>query len=889
MQEVERRRLHNILARIIEWDAATDENLMIDAMFEIAVSIARSRAIKDKPRKDRAELLRFLDEHAPKVYDPFAGGGFIPVEVQRLGLSAEASDLNPVSVLINKAVSQLPAKFLNLPPINPQSAPLDNSLRNQFNGNTSWIGLAGLIEDITFYGKWIREQTHRKIGHHFPKVQIDRGRSVEVATWLWARTIPCPNPACRIKMPLVSTFNIWQKKNHKRWVKPIVSDDAQRVTFQVQDHSEGVPSTGTASRKGVICVACGATAKLDYAREQGQQGLMGAQLLSIIADDDGDRVFLSPQMDHEQAADECHPDWIPNGKLPEKARSISPQIYGFEDWHSLFTSRQKVMLTTLCDLISEVRVSIAAKRDDHYADAVCTYLTLAIGKMANSGNAFTIWGPKGHGVQNMFSRQGIGMTWDFPETNPFSEMGKNWDGQVESIIKVLRRLPSNRKPANVYQADATIRHDTKGSVVYITDPPYYDNIHYADSSDFFYVWFRRILRENHPELFAGILTPKDSELVANRFRSKSPELFFEHSLFETFKNFRQNCSGQYPSAVFYAYKQKSTGKRADARKGWETMLTSLLDGGFQIEATWPIRTEQTSALKTGINALSTSVVIVIRPRAEDSPAVTRQGFLHELETELPNALDRLTRDGHIAPPDLPQSAIGPGMEIYSRYSRVETIAGEPVTVGQALDEINRVIREYFDREEGELDVPTRFCIDWLKAHRYLTAPFGDADNIARAQNLSVNEIVDTHGLVNAENGTVQLNTISTYDPKRRYPANAEITAWEGCMRMSYHLDTSNEDGKGVVGLRRSRQTHGRKPRLRRTPRTHPLQPLRQSKPTAQRLYLQPASLGMAKHFRRGPKTGKTHARLNRGSVRICQNAIDKLARQISLLSKPLIV
>ena len=800
-QTKERRRLHDLLVRLVKWENSTNHELLTQARREIAFSIARTNCDFGPVPDDASSLLKYLSANAPTVYDPFCGGGSIPLEAQRLGLNTFASDLNPVAALITKSMIELPPSFAGQPPINPDADPMGMSTTKGGRiQRIPWRGAKGLADDIRYYGRWVGEEAFKRIGHLYPKAHLDDHSEITVMTWLWVRTVQCPNPACRIQMPLLRSFQVSKKTGLERWIKPVVKPGNNHVEFQIQDHATGVPEKGTASGNGASCIVCGTVTGLGYIREQGVATGLGSQLAAMVAEDKRGRRFLSPSELQENIAVSCEPQWAPEGKLPLKARSISTQIYGFLDWHSHFTSRQKLALTTFYDIISDVRTLITDHHNqrDGYPETVCTYLSLAVGKMANSGNAFTVWDSTGHAVKNMFSRQGIGMTWDYPEANPFARTGKNWVSQLDSLAKTVDLLPAEANKGKVWQADATTSVPGSSGVVVITDPPYYDNIHYADSSDFFYVWLRRSLREIYPELFSAMSTPKNEEIVANRFRSENAEHEFEQRLARAVKNIRGYCAENVPSSIFYAYKQQTDAHDGRSSTGWDTMLSALINGGFQIVATWPIRTELTSALKKGINALATSVVLVIRPRPEDAPVATRQDFLDELETELPNALDRLTGDGHIAPADLPQAAIGPGMEIYSKYRRVETISGEPVTVRQALQQVNRAVSAYFDREEGELDISSRFCVDWLKTHGYQQGQYGDAETIARAKNVSVSDIANIHGLIKAERGAVQLTLISDYKPDRKLPMT-DMTAWEGCMRMAYHLDTGNAGGKGVAG------------------------------------------------------------------------------------------
>ena len=464
-------------------------------------------------------------------------------------------------------------------------------------------------------------------------------------------------------------------------------------------------------------------------------------------------------------------------------------------WNEVFTERQLLTLTTFSRLVRETRnVIIADGADEQYADAICTYLAFAVSRVADSGNTFSVWESGGNKVAAAFSRQGLGMVWDFPEANPFSDATQNWRSQVNWVAKVVDRLPHGVNVGSVYQADATTTIHAQSGPIIVTDPPYYDSIYYSDTSDFFYAWLRSMLRDIYPELFTGILTPKDEEMIANRYRFEESKKRFEDMLGKALSLIRDRCSPDFPSSIFYAYKQKEEQSEGLTSTGWESMLTALVSSGFRIVSTWPMRTENTRALKANRNQLASSIVLVCRPRSEDAPVATRRHFLNELERALPPALDHLTRDGHIAPVDLAQAAIGPGMQVYSKYSRVETIGGDPVPVRDALIEINRVIAEYHRTEQGELDSASQFCVSWLQQFGYAEEEYGEAEVLAQAKNVAI-EAAPLNGLLTSGGGRVKLVRMDEFSPHR--PLSGGMTAWEGCMRMAYHLHS--EDGLQIDG------------------------------------------------------------------------------------------
>ena len=787
----ERERLHRLIRQLVKWENTNNQILLDKARYEIACSVARSHGENAPTEAD--DVLNYLNEKALPVYDLFCGGGSIPLEAQRLGLRARASDLNPVAVLINKAMIELPHLFREKTPVNPDT--------DSFN---QWRGTTGLANDIRYYGNWMSQEADKRIGHLYPKAKLPDGREATVIAWLWARTVPCANPACRVPMPLVKTFQLSGKKNNKHWARPIVDSEAKTLSFVVQNHKRGVSDTGTVKRSEAICVACGSPAKFGYIHEQAKIGNMGATMMTIVAEGDRRRLFLSPTDEHIQKALSAEPEWKPNMRLPQDASNLSIQAYGVTHWHQLFSNRQLTTLTTFSDLLSKkVRDRIIEDgATDEYADALCTYLALAIGRVAESGCMFARW-QSAESIAPIFSRQTIGMLWDFVEANPFSNSTQNWMHQIKWVADAVEHLPTTANGGEVYQADAATTPYAADSPVIVTDPPYYDNIGYADLSDFFYVWLRPLLSNIYPKLFASMSTPKDDEMVANIQRFEDSHLRFERLFREMLQRIRERCSSQYPTSIFYAYKQQEEEKEGRASTGWETMLTALISSGFQIVGTWPIRTEHRArpgAQKA--NALASSIVLVCRPRHDTARSIGYGQFINELGNEMPAALDRLTREAHIAPVDLAQASIGPGMEVYSRYKSIkkrEDGGLVDVSVREALVAINNEIDKYHKEQEGEFDSYTRFCLRWFTQHGFDEGTYGDADTMAKAINVGVESMRGR--LLTAEENRVKLLPPDDYDSNHPNAGLSllEITTWEACHLMIYHLNPENEDGQDVSG------------------------------------------------------------------------------------------
>ena len=800
----ERKRLHEIIERLVVWQNSNDEDLLAEARYEIARSVARNNRMEAPTDPDA--VLAYLREHCPAVYDPFCGGGSIPLEAQRLGLRARASDLNPLPVLINKAMIELPPQFHNRKPINPDADPLGMFIgKGRKKQQVPWRGNAGLADDIRYYGAWMRDKAHKQIGHLYPKVKLADGSKATVIAWLWARTVPCANPACGINMPLMKTFQLSSKKGNQYWTRPVVDRDTNKISFVVQNHSNGIPEHGTVHRGGAFCITCGDNVKLEYVREQARQGKMKKIMTAIVAEGERRRIFLSPTSRHIHASLNAKAAWEPRGDLPEKALGISLQNYGIAQWHQLFTERQLSILTTFSEALTKAHNHIKGDgAEDDYANTLCTYLAITISKSTDSGCSAARWEKLMGVVAPTFGRQAIPITWDFAEVNPFSSSTQNWMSQIEAVANVVERLPASANNGEVYQADASSTMHADDGPIILTDPPYYNNIGYADLSDFFYIWMRPMLRDIYPGLFAGMMTPKDEEMVAAP-RFKNPRKHFEELLVKALLQMRKCCSSEFPSSIFYAYKQQEEERDGKTSTGWETMLNAVVSAGFQIVGTWPMRTERSRRPREqGANALASSVVLVCRPRPADAPVASRRDFLDELKEAMQPALDQFTREGHIAPVDLAQAAIGPGMEVYSRYSRVERDSGETVPVREALTYINREIEAYYEQEEGDFDSETRFCVAWLKQYGYAEGRFGEAEVLAIAKVVSIDSMAR---LLISGGGIVQLRAPDGYyeevereeahKVRTELPLEGITTAWEGCMHMIFHLNLKG--GKTIEG------------------------------------------------------------------------------------------
>jgi putative DNA methylase len=801
--EEERTRLFGIVERLVLWENMTNEEVLEEA---------------------RVEIRRSTGSDPPPLLDPFCGGGSIPLEAQRLGLTAYASDLNPVAVLITKALIEIPPKFANRPPVHPDA-------RRGVGASGTWRGAAGLAEDVRRYGAWMRDEAERRIGHLYPKVPLPReqgGGEATVVAWLWARTVTCPNPACRARMPLVRSFALSTKEGKQAWVEPVVDRTAKSVSFDV---GQGVMETGgwarvqlgtsLANERGkkvqatFRCIVCQVgIAKGEYIDTEANGGRMDAQLMSVIAEGNRGHVYLPPSEEQlrpvifaRQMAEE--PGFA--ARLPTEtargtfASNAQGRVYGFREFKDYFSARQLVTLMAFSDLVGEARSRVlhdgiqagleraggslasGAAGALAYADAVATYLGLGLSRITDFSNTIVSWDSGNTNLRQLFARQAIPMSWDYAETNLLAGIVTPVSG-FEWAATSLEAVPAG-PPGEAVQADAR-RVSTDRPALVCTDPPYYDNVAYADLSDFFYVWLRRALADIHPSLFATLLTPKEPELVATPYRfggdRDAASRYFEEGLEEAFARLLAASPREYPVTVFYAFKQAETDDEgaigALASTGWDTMLEALIGSGFSVVGTWPLRTEQAQrSVAAGANALASSIVLVCRPRAANAGITTRRDLISVLRQELPEAF-RTLQHGNIAPVDLAQASIGPGMAVFSRYAKVLETDGAAMSVRSALALINEALDKALSDQEGEFDRRTRWAISWYEQSGLGPGPYGSAETLAMARDVSVDGLVEA-GIVESSRGKVRLLDRSEYPDKWDPARDDNVPVWEATQHL----------------------------------------------------------------------------------------------------------
>ena len=778
-QKQERDRLFTIMEELVVWENSTNEEVL---------------------NKAHTEIMNSCDGELPAIYDPFSGGGSIPLEAQRLGLPAYGSDLNPVAVMIGKAMIEIPPLFKDMKPIHP-GGPKKLNYKNA----------EGLAEDVKYYGEWMRQKAFERIGHLYPQVDLPPehgGGKGTVIAWIWDRTVPSPDPALGgLPVPLVGSFNLSTKKGQEIWIEPVIEDNNYR--FEIRSTKQGHQRHDlerTIGRRGGICIVSKTAMPLTYVREQGKQGYMGQRLMAIVVEGNKGRIYLSPSKEHQSIAEEVVPDFKPDAPLPKKARAFTTLNYGMTTFGDLFTDRQLVALNTFSDLINEARKKIEQDLDiccssagsknygkkieniKKHAEAISVYLAFALSKCSSYWSSICIWDNSREGMSNTFVRQAIPMTWDFAEANPCSSSSGNWMSMVNWTQKALAALPSG-------QVSSVKNHDAQtvefpSNTVISTDPPYYDNIDYADLSDFFFTWMKPVLKSVYPDLFGVMATPKAEELVATPYRhggKNEAETFFLEGMRKAIQNMANNTSNAAPATIYYAFKQSEIEHEGISSTGWAAFLQAVIEAGYIIVGTWPIRTEMANRMRAlRSNALANSVVLVCRIREAALGTITRAEFIRQLKVELPKAIADL-KAANITPTDIPQSSIGPGIGIFSRYQAVLENDDAPMSVKTALQLINRELGD----EQGEFDDETSFAITWFKQFGFNVGDFGTANNVANAKGVAVEELVHA-GMAQSSSGKFSLLNRDSLEDGWDPATDMHVTIWECCQHLICRMENKGE-------------------------------------------------------------------------------------------------
>lgn len=833
-QDIERRRLHRIIENMVPWEASNNETILNAARWEIARSVAWGLGEEPPAKGDSKAILEFLQTKAPPVYDPFSGGGSIPLEAQRLGLRAYGSDLNPVAVLIGKALVEIPPKFAGAPPINPKSH-AEMSRGGKWNGK----GAQGLTDDVRYYGQWMRDEAERRIGHLYPKAELPDGSEVTVIAWLWARTVRSPDPAAKSAMvPLVSSFILSSKQGQKTWVTPIIDDSApdgwrfEVRTGNLDKAEEERLKAGTKTGRGAnfSCILTGSSINGDYVKAEGTAKRMGARLMAIVGEGNRSRVYLSLDKKHELLATTAKSAWEPEGDLPTDPRNFWTVQYGLNTFASLFTQRQLVALTTFSELVVEARakalsdalsqgLSSGARLADGgigaeaYADAIATYLGFASDRMVDRCSTICTWDTGAEGksstgspgrsaaIRGTFSRQSLPMTWDFAEANVFSDSAANF---LDALGWVLKPFDFGRIPAigvgSISNVDASKNSFPVRPIVVSTDPPYYDNIGYADLSDYFYVWLRHSLIDIWPDLFRRLTTPKLEELVATPYRhggKEAAEAFFMAGMGAALTAMSKAATDTEPLAIYYAFKQSEVAQDGITSAGWASFLQAVVDAGLVVDRTWPVRTEMASRMiGSGTNALASSIVLVCRKRASKADIVSRADFVRALKRELPDAIDDIRKAG-VGPVDMQQSVIGPGMGVFSRHEKVLEDDDSLMPVKTALSLINRVWSEIDQELDTAFDAETQVALAWFATFGFDARHSGELITLANAKNIGTSALFGS-GVFKDLKGKTALTQRDEL-PKGWTPsADKSLTVWE-CVQHTARVLNAVDGGGAAAG------------------------------------------------------------------------------------------
>lgn len=824
-QEKERQRLFRIIEELVQWDNTSNHAVLQRVRQEIWTSWRRTCA--ENADHPRAKEL-FDRNKLPAFHDPFAGSGSLPLSAQWLGLESYASDLNPVAVLINKALIEIPPKFADKPPVNPMAGV------GQL-GTQTWRGAQGLANDVRYYSQWMRDEAEKRIGRLYPKAEITaemikerpdlkklEGEKLIVVAWLWARTVKSPNPAFReVDVPLATTFVLSTKPGKEAYVEPMVEKSG--YTFKVKF---GSPKNANRAKNGTKlarganfqCLMSGTPIAGDYIKSEGKAGRMGARLMAIVAEGERGRVYLSPTPEHEAVARETKAQWKPDQLLPDDPRNFWTVQYGLTTYGDLFTPRQLATLTTFSDLVSEAMQRVesdalsAGRSDDRkrldeggigaiaYAESVCVYLACVVDRMVYYGSSLTSWLPKDNALRDCMPRQALAMTWDFAEGNPLAKSS----GDVTTCSRAVANYLDVATPATLAharQSDAQKGIGASQSLVISTDPPYFDNISYADLSDFFYIWLRRSLKHVYPDLFATLAVPKAEELIATPYRHGSKEkaeAFFLDGMTHAMRCLGVQSNPVVPVTLYYAFKQsEDEGEDGTASTGWQTFLEAVMTAGFAISGTWPLRTEgEGRMIASGTNALASSIVLVCRPRQADAPTATRREFVAALQRELPAAVRHL-QAGNIAPVDLAQAAIGPGMAVFTRYVRVLDAQGKGLSVREALALINEILDIALAEQEGDFDGDSRWALAWFEQHGFSDGEYGVAETLSKAKNTSVSGLVEA-GILESKRGKVRLLKPEELPANWNPATDARLTHWETVHHLIRVLASGGEPAAAML-------------------------------------------------------------------------------------------
>ena len=832
-----REKLFAIIRELVKWENTTNEEVLEKARAEIRNSWKETCELnKDHPQA--SEL--FNPDILPAFHDPFAGGGALPLEAQRLGLESYASDLNPVPVMINKAMIEIPPLFKDMLPVNPET----QNKKDMFGkiGDRTYTGVQGLAEDVAYYGRWVRDEAEKRIGNLYPKILVTNemvkerpdlqqylGTELTVIAYIWARTVKSPNPAFNdVDVPLASTFVLSKKKGKEAWIEPVIS--GKNYSFKVRIGTypkDAEKGTKTGVKSSFKCLLSQTSIDTEYIHKQFFEKKDSSILLAIVVEGVRERVYLDPNTYKHLEYNDINHIWKPDLIMSDNPRWFSPFGFNLKNYSEIYTTRQLISLSTFCDLLplviekvrkdaiisgmqpDDVNLEKKGKGALAYAQAIGVYLAFAIDRAADFNNSLCSWLSANEKVMHLFTKQAVPMTWDYAEANILANVVGGFVPIVEYVSECINKLYPFGKRGNVEQADAQLQNISHNKLI-STDPPYYDNIGYADLSDFFYVWMRHNLRNIYPSLFSTIATPKENELVAIPYRhdgKENAEAFFLKGMTNVMSNISNISNQSFPVTIYYAFKQSETKSGNTTSTGWETFLQAVLDSGFSIVGTWPIRSEQSSRMigmiGVGANALASSIVLVCRKRSNNAEIIGRREFLRELKKTMDSAKEIMTQGDEttspVAPVDLSQAIIGPGMAVFSKYKAVLEADGSTMSVKEALKLINRYM------EEDDYDANTLFCKDWYNQNSWEEGLYGEADVLARAKNANL-LVLQNNGTIKSGQGKVQLTHWKNYEDSENILVNQMLSTWNLLHQCIHELNLHGTQGAANVYARYQNRT-----------------------------------------------------------------------------------
>lgn len=671
-QDSERERLEDVLKALLE---ATPE--------------------KEALEQAEEEIKKYVDPKAITYFDPFVGGGSIPIEAQRLGLNACGADLNPVATIISKALTEIPDRFKGRQPIHGGEG-------GQLQLN--WEGAEGLAEDIKFYGKLLTNQTYRKLKDLYPKFKEGDGTETDPVAWIWARTIKCPNPSCGGQIPLAASYDLTTKKGSEAWTEPEIVDG--KLAFRIIHSKREKEKTAKAGRTAVFkCPHCGETTTDAYVREYGKNNSFSNVMMAVVVDKDSKHSYFPATEEQIQAAGVHCNENVPHGELPLNTSNFTPPEYGLTDYADLFTERQKVFLSTVKELLEAIQLVVEKEAEESgfstdatplreggtgafaYSQAIITYLAISVSKLLDRGSALTSWDSSAGGkIRNVFSRATMPMIWDFAETNPFSFSSGGLQKTIDAAADAVRTLPTGNS-AKIFMRNAIEESGLKDTVLF-TELPYYDKAEYANLSDFFYVWLRYFLHDTWPSLFHTVLTPKDEEISTFAYRwggdkEKAKEVYADQ-IRKASARMYEASSNDLPGVIVFQYR-RNIDPDIDPEKyvpnEWEVLAATLADSGFHIMASWPLGRITSVDIRKAENK-GIPITIVVRKKAANAGQTTRRRFAIALRKEMPQIIEQLQENG-VSDFDLRTCAVGRAWGIFTRYGRVLEADGNAMSAYSA--------------------------------------------------------------------------------------------------------------------------------------------------------------------------------------------------------------